>query len=314
MRKSLWGYHIGDSDALINSLQNQNNLMTTKITTLTMELSSMKEEMRKSAADKASYTGIQDEALKEKIASLERENNLLKLQNDAKLAAMEQEKAQMLTQMSTQTQKQSGYEGASSAESLNYSPQILGTLCERVYHDMEKMRRETAYTMMSEIDNYTDTVAENNEKMQSAISEIKEQYDSIIENLSDSVNKVFELLHTVEQSGEQLKKKTLPIDTITDELKLNVKKSVQASIKATENIFRGSKISEATGNDRAFDYADESARVEPAVNETAFPQWQKGKLVPDFKKEPVSVEKSVIKRDSMIGIQTKINPKDIIDM
>jgi hypothetical protein len=318
MRKSLWGYNISDADALINSLQNQNDLMTTKITNLTLELNNIKEEMRKNTSGKVpSGTNESEEAFQKKIVELEKENELLKYQNEGKIAALEKENAFLSAQVSSRMPKQSVLEKPVETSNLsNHSSAMIGTLCERVYHDMEKMRRETASAMMSEIDNYTDTVAETNEKMHTAVSQIQEQYEEIVEQLSESVNKAFELFHSIEVNSEEMKNKILPIDNLSAELKLNVKKAVQTSIKATEDIFRGKGVSDYPSSeyDKSLDFSDEALTAELENGGVSFPQWQKGKLKPEFRKEVKLSEQNLPKRDSLIGIHTKINTKDIIDL
>jgi len=45
MKKSIWGYNISETDTLVDSLQNQNDLMTTEISSLSMNLNSVKADL-----------------------------------------------------------------------------------------------------------------------------------------------------------------------------------------------------------------------------------------------------------------------------
>lgn len=233
MKRSFFGYDVKKTDELINTLQNQNDIMADKLSTLTtkftsasMELEAAKAEIDKLTERLRLSKGDEElvAQLRERIQELEKEKAALRAEADQKLADAEQQIKALTDQMQVlATKKQQG----ESADDPNMK-QIIGSICERVYVDMEKMRQSTADKMERHMCQYADILENYTQRIQSYLSGIKAEQGGLVSEISQAMSKIFENLKTIELATQKLEKDITPMKDIADEMSENLRPLINA--------------------------------------------------------------------------------------
>lgn len=303
MKKSFWGYNVAETEDMLESMQNQCDLMTTRIATLTMELNSVKEELERRNEDAKSlrHSEQQNTELKQKITDLENTNASLSRRNDTKLNSLVIENEAL-------TKKLLKLESALPEKApAHTSSGSVGAICERAYRDMDRMKRETAAEVKQTVNNFSDIIGDANANIRYALSDVKEEYTAMVNQLTESFRNMLESFETVESYRKQMEEKMLPVEQITSGLKVKIDSLVDNSL--TDDI--------CDTPPEEISFVAEKPDLTPSETEDHIEDESFGKENYNFWQRYYNSDKSEEQSpteetdDPVINVVTNINPKDI---
>ncbi|NLK39885.1 MAG: hypothetical protein GX303_06565 [Clostridiales bacterium] len=233
MKKSLFGYNIKKTDELVSALQNQNDIMTTKLSTLTEKLTDATTELEAAKAEierlteRLTLTNTSDQRideLKARIEKLEKEKIDAKNEAEQKLAAAEEKIKVLSEQLNAEKQR----EDTSPAENSSLQ-RLVGSICERAYIDMERMRQNTIEEMEKQLATYSGIIEEYADRMQSSISDIKSEHGGIVNDISKSLSSIFDNLKTIESATQKLESNIYPMKNLSKEMTTKLKAVIDST-------------------------------------------------------------------------------------
>lgn len=309
MKKGFWGYNVKRMDELVYSLQNQNDMMTTKLTALTTKLTTVTMELNAANAEieklqeslkspKAGGRAV--EQLNAKIQELEKDKNALQRQAAEKLALADMENKRLNDRIKELSTALARRDDTILPENEN-TRVIIGSICERAYMDMERMRRNTATEMEKQVDAFSYIMDEYSDRIQDVLVDIKGQYGTVVSDISKATAKIFESLKMIESSTQKLGNDIAPIKSVSSELTGKIKAmidSAKVSGRAAREKAAAAEYDLAASAHERRAYTDyniqESNRTASPAEKQEQPQTQGNCM------------------DRLFGVNTKINIDDIL--
>lgn len=198
MKKKLWGYHIRQTNDLIDSLQNKNDILVKKVNELSIKLNTKNSkltEARTSIADEKDNDLLRDE-----ISKLHKENQSISVKYETQIKTLQKEK-QLLTKKLD--------ESIATKHKRDDNHGSVGPLFERVYKDIEILKIQTADEMLRHVDIFNGLVNKAKHELHSSMTEINLQYDDSVKHIYTMINRMYEDLKTVEQACSNIEKQLL---------------------------------------------------------------------------------------------------------
>ncbi|HBL85285.1 MAG: hypothetical protein A2Y17_03560 [Clostridiales bacterium GWF2_38_85] len=237
MKKTIWGYDKKSADEYISTLEGQIDIMTSKLTALTMELNSANEELsylRETSKSPRDYTDMHDK-LSKRVQELEKENAALvekyaQLRDDrnARITALMHENDTLAGQIANY-KEQLQMQNSRPKYDLYNNDYMMSTTRDRALNEMDKIRKTTSDEIMNHIDTYIAAVEDANYQMKKIIGEVRSDYSAVADDLSKSMNKVFESLWVIDAYNERIEKDMIPTQKIALDLKKRVNELAEAA-------------------------------------------------------------------------------------
>lgn len=221
MRKTLWGYHVEETDDMIDSLQSQIELLTARVTNLNTELA--EKNARMNEAEPSRDNSGESEALRAECDRLKNENQQLK--------------AALADQPKDHTKEQS-------------ETARVGEICRRAYEDMEAMKQQTAEEMASYIQRFNAYTSETNQKLQQAMEGMQDAKAQAHEIFLLSAEAILENYEVIEQENNKFHQELAALNEQKQEAIRKTEKLIETFTQKQEFIaVDGDKGSADTGSE-----------------------------------------------------------------
>ena len=232
------------TEEYISTLEDQVDSLTSKLASLTIQLNTVTEEasyLRETSKSPREFNEMQEKLTKRirelevesaglsekfskqtaesnnKVTALKHDNELLQHQ----LAAFKDQ----LTRMDTLQR---------------YNPFRSDGLTDKGDDNTERFQEPIDFNVSEEmtahVEAYVATVAEANHAISAIISELRSDFGSVVENLSDSVNNVFESLGAIDAFNQRIELSMIPTEEIAMELKQHVAELADAVKQSTAKV------------------------------------------------------------------------------
>lgn len=330
-KKTFWGYDPKLTDDYISSLESQVDILTSKLTAMSMDLNSANDELSYLREKSKSPKELSDtnETLEKKIQEVTKENNgliekyaQLRDEKNKKIAVLMEENEKLvmkIKKLEEQVSKKSDEE--KSRTDFVRNDFILAASRERAFEEMEKIREAARDDMLNNVDEYVAALEESNKKLKSIVSELRAEYNAVTDDLAKSVNKVFEALWVMDAYNERVEKDLISTKSISVNLKQRIEELCDESAvgagkmpRIRPEILRGYAISDKRRDELMSkfnpDYKAESEEQLNAKDETAEIQAAKNE------KTDIGFDDELIvpKKPETLKINTKIKPMDVFGL
>ncbi|MDD2269293.1 MAG: hypothetical protein PHY15_07115 [Eubacteriales bacterium] len=330
-KKTFWGYDPKLTDDYISSLESQVDILTSKLTAMSMDLNSANDELSYLREKSKSPKELSDtnETLEKKIQEVTKENNgliekyaQLRDEKNKKIAILMEENEKLvmkIKKLEEQVSKKSDEE--KSRTDFVRNDFILAASRERAFDEMERIRKAAREDMINNVDEYVAALEESNNQLKAIVSELRAEYNAVSDDLAKSVNKVFEALWVMDAYNERVEKDLISTKSISVNLKQRIDEMCDESAAGTgkmpkirPEIFRGSAISDKRRDELMSkfnpDYRAESEELSSAKEETAEIQEAKND------KTDIGLDDELIvpKKPETLKINTKIKPIDVFGL
>lgn len=213
MKKCFRGYSVRQVDELITSLQNQNDDLVAKVTSLTMQLSAID-------SNAGGVNGT--DTLSRRIQELESRSDAEKKAFEERIKELSDKNAE-LTRKINEVQYGAGSERA--------DPSKVGEICSRAYSDMAKMKEEAAEGLVRQINVYTNLVSESNAQMVEALRFVEETYDDLLATVVEHLESIFTKLEIIDTGKEKIRNSIMPVKDIAADLNNRVQEALEKSMR-----------------------------------------------------------------------------------
>ena len=174
MRRALWGYHVEETNDMIDSLQSQIELLTARVTNLNTELAEKNSQIREAKLNPEDSGEL--EALRSESERLRVENQRLKEALSKKEEAYTKEKSEA---------------------------EQAGEICKQAYGDMEAMKLRVAAEMEAYVRMFNDYTAETDLKLRQVVEDLQEAKARAHEIFLISAESILENYEAMEQENEK---------------------------------------------------------------------------------------------------------------
>ena len=331
MKKTFWGYDPKKAEEYINSLESQVDILTSKLTAMSMDLNSANEELTYLRDKSKSPKELSDtnESLNKKIHDLTKENSgliekyaQLRDEKNKKIATLMEENekfAVKIRKLEEELTKKQVFEKPQTEYVRNDF--IISTSRERAFEEMEKIRKASREDMLNNVDQYIISIEDSNAQLKSVISELRAEYNVITDELAKSVNKVFESLWLMDAYNERIQKGFIPTKDISEKLKSHIDELFEETdfshmkiSKVRTDVFRNTSLSDEKRNEFMMKFnqkpEEETTDVQSQNREVATPTSSNNNIIDTIPER----EQIDFKTPDVLKVNTKIKPNDIFGM
>ena len=251
MKKGFWGYNVAEADQLIDSLQNKNDILTTKVTDLTMQLDQLNKKMAEAEQQQLPVKEVlKQEEFECRLRQAELENQELR--------------------------RQLGEARASGAAQAN-TDGLVGQLCERAYRDMEHMKKETAQEIQRQVEAYAKQVEGSNQELRKVMANVETAYEDTAAYLSDFVRQLYEGLKAVKDGGLHMEETCRAAEAVAGSLKARVSAELSGE-KTPEPEPRQEAAEQKSTLENTLELLSESLQKAKAAETDSLPAMEGGRV------------------------------------